>query len=543
MPTPESKAPAVPTAAIEAPKPSLAAPGTAVPKSPDAKTEPATGKPAEGPAASVLKDLRAGVTASAGNAAKEVLGGSIDLNNIKNNPETFDNTLESFGKAMENLGGTWEQLTALWDKFCAILAGTGLSRSEIGAALKKPELTATDTKKPNEETEDAAVEPEKPVGQFDKNDLENAKNIATALSKNSTWMTYIDQACERHKSPDGKKLPASTLAAIIQMESSFNPDAIAKKSSAIGLAQAVHGSATEYKSLRYASFKAENPNAAWSENPDLKNPQVAIDFVAWHVNKKIAEANEAVQKEGIPEPNASKYKLNLASDTKWIYMAYNNGGRGYVVLRRYLENPNEENKKHLLPFQNGQYKYGGKSMLEGEARALHAERVAKVGAIYEALNSPVKIAFDFAPIAGKMSISSKFGHRIHPKSKEDDFHAGVDYPAKAGTPVLAVRTGQVVMADTQGKDSNGKDTRSGKYITLRHEDGSYTQYLHLSALNVTVGQRVAGGSEIGKVGATGSLVTGPHLHFSYKDPSRVPRDPALAVAAAAQKRKTSASAA
>jgi len=75
-----------------------------------------------------------------------------------------------------------------------------------------------------------------------------------------------------------------------------------------------------------------------------------------------------------------------------------------------------------------------------------------------------------------------------------------------GMPVLASVSGTVTRVENEGNDSYGR------WIELDHGGGWRTRYAHLSVQEVSVGQTVSGGSEIGKAGATGD-VTGPHLHF------------------------------
>jgi murein DD-endopeptidase MepM/ murein hydrolase activator NlpD len=73
-----------------------------------------------------------------------------------------------------------------------------------------------------------------------------------------------------------------------------------------------------------------------------------------------------------------------------------------------------------------------------------------------------------------------------------------------GTPVYASQSGHVVLAEEL--------YYSGNTVVIDHGYGIYTMYAHLSAIEAQVGETVAAGAEIGKVGATGR-VTGPHLHW------------------------------
>ena len=66
---------------------------------------------------------------------------------------------------------------------------------------------------------------------------------------------------------------------------------------------------------------------------------------------------------------------------------------------------------------------------------------------------------------------------------------------------------------------------SGRHIIIRHSDGRKSYYLHLSVLRVKVGERVKGGDIIGLSGNTGTTTTGPHLHFSIRNPFGICVDP------------------
>ncbi|WP_338320724.1 M23 family metallopeptidase [Streptomyces lonarensis] len=87
------------------------------------------------------------------------------------------------------------------------------------------------------------------------------------------------------------------------------------------------------------------------------------------------------------------------------------------------------------------------------------------------------------------------------------YHTGVDFSASSGTPVKSIAPGTVVSAGWGGA--------YGNEVVIRHEDGRYSQYAHLSSLSVSNGQSVGAGDQIGNVGSTGNS-TGPHLHFEVR---------------------------
>lgn len=106
-------------------------------------------------------------------------------------------------------------------------------------------------------------------------------------------------------------------------------------------------------------------------------------------------------------------------------------------------------------------------------------------------------------------ISSRFSHgRKHPILKIVRPHYGVDYVAKAGTPIRAAASGKVVFAGVRGG--------YGKVVEIAHEGGLKTLYAHMQSIHTRLGAYVRSGTIIGRVGSTG-MSTGPHLHFGvYK---------------------------
>jgi murein DD-endopeptidase MepM/ murein hydrolase activator NlpD len=108
-----------------------------------------------------------------------------------------------------------------------------------------------------------------------------------------------------------------------------------------------------------------------------------------------------------------------------------------------------------------------------------------------------------APVHGPLGT----GYRAAGAHWSKGYHTGVDFVVPTGTSVHAAGTGQVVTAGWGGA--------YGYQVVIRHADGRYTQYGHLSAISVRAGQRVTTGQRIGRSGATGN-VTGPHLHFEVR---------------------------
>jgi murein DD-endopeptidase MepM/ murein hydrolase activator NlpD len=88
------------------------------------------------------------------------------------------------------------------------------------------------------------------------------------------------------------------------------------------------------------------------------------------------------------------------------------------------------------------------------------------------------------------------------------FHTGLDYPAAVGTPVVAAAAGRVTYA---GLSAGGW----GNLVIVSHGGVTRTLYAHLSQVSVSVGQQLAAGQRLGRVGSTGNS-SGPHLHFEVR---------------------------
>ena len=106
-------------------------------------------------------------------------------------------------------------------------------------------------------------------------------------------------------------------------------------------------------------------------------------------------------------------------------------------------------------------------------------------------------------------ITSRFGMREHPILGYSAMHAGVDFAAPTGTPILAAGAGKVAMAGYNGG--------YGIYVKLAaHARRSAPAYGHMSRLGpgIKPGVAVRQGQVIGFVGSTG-MSTGPHLHYEF----------------------------
>jgi len=109
------------------------------------------------------------------------------------------------------------------------------------------------------------------------------------------------------------------------------------------------------------------------------------------------------------------------------------------------------------------------------------------------------------PIAG--DTTSAFGTRRLLNGQHRSQHRGTDFRADDGTPVKASNSGIVSLARNL--------FYSGEIVIVDHGLGIFTNYAHLSKIEVIEGQHIARGDQIGRTGSTGR-VSGPHLHWGVK---------------------------
>ncbi|HZJ78860.1 MAG TPA: M23 family metallopeptidase [Clostridia bacterium] len=109
------------------------------------------------------------------------------------------------------------------------------------------------------------------------------------------------------------------------------------------------------------------------------------------------------------------------------------------------------------------------------------------------------------PVSGR--ITSNFGYRIHPITKEMSFHTGIDIAAPQGERIACAYYGKV--------QEIGFSETGGNYVLMEHQNGLQTLYFHCDEVYVEVGAFIRAGETIALVGSTG-ITTGPHLHFEVR---------------------------
>lgn len=223
------------------------------------------------------------------------------------------------------------------------------------------------------------------------------------------------------------------------------------------------------------------------------------------LNVKIAEMNGTIDELNKNKSEYEKQKGELSSLSKDL-----SSKQGVVS-----QNQKEQNNL-LAQTKNEEKAY----------QKLITERQKKVKSLEEEINSfESKIKYTLNkgnlpsngsglawPLA-KVTITQYFGNTEFAASGayNGNGHNGIDMGVAVGTKVMAAQDG--VVMGTGDTDKACAKASYGKWVLIKHNNGLATLYAHLSAIDVSAGQTVSQGEQIGLSGNTG-YSTGPHLHFT-----------------------------
>ncbi|MEG8281090.1 M23 family metallopeptidase [Streptomyces sp. AHA2] len=146
-----------------------------------------------------------------------------------------------------------------------------------------------------------------------------------------------------------------------------------------------------------------------------------------------------------------------------------------------------------------------------KAEAAKAEKAAKTAAVKAAAKKAAakKAAPSWVDPVKKYKLSASFAQN---GGMWQSTHSGQDFAVPSGTQVVAAHGGTVVKA---GGNGAGDGPAYGNAVVIKHGNGTYSQYAHLSKVKVHIGQIVKTGQEIARSGNTGNS-SGPHLHFEIR---------------------------
>jgi murein DD-endopeptidase MepM/ murein hydrolase activator NlpD len=162
----------------------------------------------------------------------------------------------------------------------------------------------------------------------------------------------------------------------------------------------------------------------------------------------------------------------------------------------------------------------GQTLLIPNATAASASDISSAGSVKSTIKKAVQKVADAAlgvKVADADTSALADGYYMRPikagvKTQGIHDNNAVDLADACGTAVYASAAGTVTVA----KDNNAWNGGFGNYVEINHDNGSQTLYAHFEKTEVSVGDQVAQGQEIGKMGETGEA-TGCHVHFEIHD--------------------------
>lgn len=138
-----------------------------------------------------------------------------------------------------------------------------------------------------------------------------------------------------------------------------------------------------------------------------------------------------------------------------------------------------------------------------------AKKAAAIKKAAAAKKAALKKAHGWETPVNRYELSASFGND---GSRWAHKHSGQDFAVPIGTKVEAAHAGTVVKA---GPNGGGDGPAYGNAVVIKHADGTYSQYAHLSKIEVRIGEAVKTGERIALSGNTGNS-SGPHLHFEIR---------------------------
>lgn len=167
----------------------------------------------------------------------------------------------------------------------------------------------------------------------------------------------------------------------------------------------------------------------------------------------------------------------------------------------------------------------------GERMAAVDTQLREVRAYEQANREQVRSTPSVCPLRdGDFVLTSTFGRRRSPFTKEFELHAGLDLAAPQGLPIRSPADGTVVFAGEYPVSRSVSWWRFGKLVIVRNGEKFVTLFGHCDEVRVRAGQKVRQGDVLGTVGNTG-WSTSPHVHYEVRrraeDGRWVPVDPLI----------------
>lgn len=384
--------------------------------------------------------------------------------------------------------------TVLCIILCAALTFTASTESRADELtndkIKESQSAIDDAKNAKEQLESGVTDAQAVIDslQGSKNDVEKyVKELDSSMEDIQTKLNDIDQKISENK---------------VQ---------ISKTEAALTSAEAIRD--RQYESMKkqikfmYESQETTFADIFFSSSGigDLLNKTVYINALSDYDNKKLSEYAETVK-------NVESTKKQLDNDREELDKAKEDQKSEQASMQTLIDAKETEISAYSASI-------GDRQAQITEYKNMIAEQDAQIAALEAAIEAERKrleeenraLKYDGGmftfPCPSYTRISDDYGMRMHPTLNVEMMHNGIDIAAPSGSPILAAYNGTVAAA--------AYSSTMGNYIMIDHGDGLITIYMHASSLQVSAGDSVTAGQQIGLVGSTGRS-TGPHLHFGVR---------------------------
>lgn len=251
----------------------------------------------------------------------------------------------------------------------------------------------------------------------------------------------------------------------------------------------------------YESNKVDYAVVDFRDNLSIYNSQKPVRYEEREASGIITSSLSATMEEQNLSPYMSDQLANIYAWTINFFKLQPGDRFKVVYTEKFIDDTIPGGLKEI---KAAYFEHGGKKLY---AFKFSSDSLGKITGYYDEKANNLKRAFlkapvQFSRISSRYNLTRRikyYGFKLRP-------HRGTDFAAAIGTPILATADGVITKSERKGGNGN--------YVKIRHNGTYETQYLHMKARNVKVGQQVSQGDVIGWIGMTGNT-GGPHVCYRF----------------------------
>lgn len=260
-------------------------------------------------------------------------------------------------------------------------------------------------------------------------------------------------------------------------------------------------SLSETQVFIYETNKVDYAVVDFRDKISLYNSQKPVQYKEREASGVISSSLSATMEEQNLSPNMTEQLANIYAWTVNFFKLQQGDRFKVVYTERFID---DTISAGLHEIKAAYFEHHGKPLY---AFKFTADSIDNVSGYYDEEGNNLKRAFLKAPVKfSRISSRYNLNRRIKYYGFKLRPHRGTDFAAPIGTPILATADGVITKSEYRGGNGN--------YVKIRHNGTYETQYLHMKARKVKVGQYVSQGDVIGWIGMTGNT-GGPHVCYRF----------------------------